>query len=254
MISLPDQEHRRDFCLERGFPNDWVTDYWPATDLRGAERAAASALADIPAMEAAQGRAVTAAEVGCAASHRAVAEWLLRSGHDLVLVFEDDAVPLATDFQQTVRETAGLLAIHAAKGAAFVCHLGARPEQLRDALARPVASVWEAPQQRARPFVFTATRAGRCGAPMPTFFRGLRRSGRCAAKPRFPRWPTTGASSGGWGSSTNSCSANPRIFAQDEVVESTIGPRESTPNLSATASVVFRSERSCVRMNRLSDF
>lgn len=140
LISLADQAQRRSDLIKRGVPEDWVLRYFPATDLRNATADAIEPLADLSRLERRIRRPLHSAEVGCAMSHRSAARWLAGSGHQLALVLEDDVVPQTADWIQRTSLIAQALISHAWSGRAFVCLLGARPDQADSALKRQV--VW----------------------------------------------------------------------------------------------------------------
>lgn len=237
LISLPDQANRRAACIERGMPADWVDNYWPATDMRGTELATAARLADIPGMESELGRSVTPAEVGCAASHRAVAAWLARSEYPMALVLEDDAVPVQGAFEVTVAQIAGLLANHAERGAAFICHLGPRREQTQHALSRPVRCEGVRMVQRLRLHTDPSRTLWRAHA----YFLS-----REAAKRQVESEPELSVVADDW------CAMRRRgyfdelfftevaVFAQDEIAESTIGGRRARPSEMPVVSPIAR--------------
>ena len=130
LISLHDQVSRRDACAHRGLSEAWVSSYWPAKDLRLASRADILNVANLEKLETSIGREALASEVGCAASHRAVAEWLSGSAHPMALVFEDDIVPLFEDFEARTLTVSNALLAKARLGDAFICHLGVREDQI----------------------------------------------------------------------------------------------------------------------------
>lgn len=140
LISLPDQQQRREALLARGLPPEWVAAPFPAIDQRGAVVEALRVGALDPTFSIGAGRSLLAGEIGCAMSHRQAALWLAGSRYDLALVLEDDAAPQDSDWLVKSVAVARALLPHAGSGAAFVCLLGARPEQADTALRRAV--VW----------------------------------------------------------------------------------------------------------------
>jgi hypothetical protein len=139
LVSLADAADRRAVLLQRGVPTDWVEAWFPAADMRGADRARMEAEADLAEMEAGAGRPIRAGEIGCSMSHRNLGRWLAASGHDMALVLEDDILPQGADWLARVAALAQALSGHAARGTSFICLLGARPGQTRHAISRPVA-------------------------------------------------------------------------------------------------------------------
>lgn len=140
VISLRDEVGRRHLLKERGVPESWVDEFWVAEDLRRTPASNLGAYCDVGAIEARIRRAVSAAEVGCAVSHLAVSRWLARSRHDLMLVLEDDVIPLVPSFLDQVSAIGRMLAPRARAGAAFICHLGIPSLQLSGVVARRVFS------------------------------------------------------------------------------------------------------------------
>lgn len=138
LISLPDQENRRAVLLERGIPPEWVAASFQAVDKRGADIETLRQTALDEKFVESAGCLPLAGEIGCALSHREVALWLASSTYDLALVLEDDVVPRGLDWQRLSVEAARSLLPHARSGAAFVCLLGARPDQADTALHRSV--------------------------------------------------------------------------------------------------------------------
>lgn len=140
VISLDDQVSRRQDLVRRGVPAPWVHAYFPAIDLRVARTQAVAELADLDAFEAALGRQILSSEIGCAKSHKAVADWLAASQYPMALVLEDDAIPIGDAWFEQLMAVAEALSAHANSGAAFICHLGAPHNQTDAALKRRV--VW----------------------------------------------------------------------------------------------------------------
>ncbi len=143
LISLPDQQERRETLLARGLPQEWVASSFPAVDKRGAEVEALRRSALAPAFSASTGRQLMAGEIGCAMSHRQAALWLAASDHELALVLEDDLIPSHPEWRSQCAAMARALLPYARRRAAFVCLLGARPDQADAALHRAVT--WNGP-------------------------------------------------------------------------------------------------------------
>lgn len=139
LISLPDQVERRTLLLERGIPEPWVANYFHAADLRRVTIADLPGYADVRRIEAVNNRPLRPAEIGCSISHRAVQRWLLTTNSNMALVLEDDVVPDDPAFVDRIVEISDRLLPHAKTGAAFVCLLGARADQVDMSWIRPVS-------------------------------------------------------------------------------------------------------------------
>jgi hypothetical protein len=150
VISLEDQETRRELMLERGLPEAWVKNYFPAIDMRGVEKEQYAAdNEELFVVSLGSNRNFLGAELGCAMSHRQAAAWFAASGHYMALVLEDDVLPQGSDWLSQAIATADALVPYARDGAAFVCLLGARSDQTDAALRRRVTwsgAVPEGPQ------------------------------------------------------------------------------------------------------------
>ena len=140
VISLDDHGARRSGIRDKGLPGEWAENYWPATDFRNADHAAMAGNTCLATLETHLGRKLRPGEVGCALSHHNVACWLAESPHDLMLVLEDDTVPLAPAFEQSVLSAATTLQPYARTGAAFVCLLSLEMKFVRHACKRQVRS------------------------------------------------------------------------------------------------------------------
>lgn len=138
VISLSDQGHRRRLLIERGLPAGWLEPYWSATDLRTADVDELARFVDVQAYPKFSGEFLRAAVVGCATSHRRLAQWLAATDFPLLLVLEDDVVLSVADPSSAVLAIASQLWPAALRGDSFVCHLGTRPEQLDQSLRRPL--------------------------------------------------------------------------------------------------------------------
>lgn len=95
---------------------------------------------DVQAYPRFSGEPLRAAVVGCATSHRRLAQWLAASEFPMLLVLEDDVVPCSNDPTGSVLDIAVRLLPAALRGESFVCHLGTRLEQLNQSLRRPLKS------------------------------------------------------------------------------------------------------------------
>lgn len=138
LISLSDQQERRETMLSRGVPREWIISTFPAVDKRGAEVEELRQATLAPEFSVRYCRPPVAGEIGCAMSHRQAALWLAASEYDLALVLEDDVVPRGSGWETQCIEIARALLPYARRNAAFVCLLGARPDQTNAALHRPV--------------------------------------------------------------------------------------------------------------------
>lgn len=136
IVSLEDQHARRLRLSERGIPEQWVTNYWPGTDLRPFSHA------DLRATLEGDGYTLNplmqSSVIGCSLSHGRIAEWQATRGCPLMLVLEDDVIPASQDFLPSLREVVDALLPAAIKGESFVCHLGVRPEQMAETYSRLV--------------------------------------------------------------------------------------------------------------------
>ncbi|MBL3565887.1 glycosyltransferase family 25 protein [Rhodovulum sulfidophilum] len=146
LVSLDDATARRADLRQAGFPADWVEGYWPASDLRNADEAHLSEIADMEHFVRSIGRRPLPGEIGCALSHRRVMEWLANSDHPLVLIFEDDARPADPRAFDVLPELLIPLFEHGRQGASFILHLGVkrrrRPKTINRVLAGCGAGFW----------------------------------------------------------------------------------------------------------------
>ena len=136
ILSLVDQSERRRLLQERGVPEEWVREYFPAIDLRSATFEELNEILTSTGYDYNPGW--PSSVLGCAVTHGKAAEWQLAARWPLMLVLEDDAVPASSDYCQQLASIAELLMPSALSGAAFTCHLGVRPEQLVNTLTRSV--------------------------------------------------------------------------------------------------------------------
>lgn len=139
IISLSDQGLRRQTMVRRGVPNAWVEAFLLASDQRMTHVESLIQTEISEELQMRFGSTLLAAEIGCAMSHREASRWLAKSGHPMALVLEDDIVPSVEGWQERALLTATSLMRHANSGAAFVCHLGARDDQVGNVLSRRVA-------------------------------------------------------------------------------------------------------------------
>lgn len=249
VISLPDQVERRRLLIERGLPGGWVEPYWSATDLRAATSDQLASFVDVQAYIQFSGEPLRAAVVGCATSHRCLAQWLAASGFPLLLVLEDDVVPSTADPSHAVLEMANQLWPAAVRGDSFVCHLGTRPEQLDQSLRRPLkrSAYWGA-ERRLWWHI----------DPRPTIWRAhAYLLSRGAAQRTVMRESRMRTVADDWirrrdlGLIDRLYLIDPRIFRQDESITSTLGfppvplPAPPSGNLlqRGAASLRFRSRK-----------
>lgn len=233
IISLPDQHERRRLLIERGIPRVWVETYWPATDLRNADITALDDLVDVEAYPQFSGEQLRPAVVGCATSHRRLAQWLAATDLPLLLVLEDDVVPISSDIDSAVLDVVQQLGPAASRGEAFVCHLGTRPEQFEQSLRRPLKL--SKPGQ-------TSVQIWLHIDPRPTIWRAhaylLSRGAALRSLEREKRMRTVADD---WirrrdlGLIDHLYLVSPRIFRQDETLVSTLGipPGQLAINLHA---------------------
>ncbi|MBL3608494.1 glycosyltransferase family 25 protein [Rhodovulum sulfidophilum] len=139
LVSLDDATERRAALRQAGFPADWVEGYWPASDLRNADEAHLSEIADMEHFLRTMGRKPLPGELGCALSHRRILEWLTRSEFPLILIFEDDALPADPRSIDVLPELLAPFLDHGRKGAAFLLHLGVRRRQRPQNINRVLA-------------------------------------------------------------------------------------------------------------------
>lgn len=249
VISLADQLERRRLLLERGLPAGWLEPYWSATDLRTATTQELAAYVDVKAYPKFSGEPLRAAVVGCATSHRRLAQWLAGSDSPLLLVLEDDVVPSTVDPSTAVLEVARMLWPSAVRGDSFVCHLGTRPEQLEQSLRRPLnlSASWRA-ERRLWWHI----------DPRPTIWRAhAYLLSRAAAQRAVMREPRMRSVADDWirrrdlGLIDRLYLIDPAIFRQDETLSSTLGlppvPLPSPPSVNwlqrGAASCRFRSRK-----------
>ncbi|MEM6460764.1 MAG: glycosyltransferase family 25 protein [Pseudomonadota bacterium] len=140
LISLNDKADRRNLLVERGLDPNWVHTYFPATDFRGSDLASLGEVADLESLKRINGRSIRPAEIGCASSHKEACQWLSRSNFNVLLVLEDDVIPQSQHYQQQLLSVASYLLPHALAGSAFICHLGPPEQQVEPALKRQVRS------------------------------------------------------------------------------------------------------------------
>jgi GR25 family glycosyltransferase involved in LPS biosynthesis len=128
IVSLADALDRRKALAERGLPSEWISKFFPAVDMRNGKGGENGNMfiADQEAAREKYGRELRPPEIGCASSHIEVARTLSTSDFDLMLVLEDDVLPVIPNFLVELK-CIGEELIHPAKrGAAFFCHVGSR--------------------------------------------------------------------------------------------------------------------------------
>lgn len=138
LISLPDQEPRRLLLLRRGIPLSWVENYFQGVDFRALPVANLNEYADIINLEKINKRKVRPGEIGCALAHHSATQSLMQTPFDLMLVLEDDVIPLSDHFEEQILTLTQRLMPLALRGVAFICHLGAPHQQADHALKRLV--------------------------------------------------------------------------------------------------------------------
>ncbi|MBF9059796.1 hypothetical protein HKCCSP123_11445 [Rhodobacterales bacterium HKCCSP123] len=228
IISLPESVERRSLLIDRGVPKGWIDHYWCGQDYRSVKAEALADVADIEALNRGIGREVTSAEIGCAASHRAVTEWLASAEHNMMLVFEDDIIPQRKNYIDELKNIISALNPHAASGAAFVCHIGApfglidgvlkrrvlMPEEIGNQLQQklwlhtdPVRGLW-----RAHAYLISRSAAIRAVS-LERRIQTLADDWRLRRELGF---------------FDELFFVDPRVFSQDEVVSSTIGHRRQS--------------------------
>lgn len=222
IMSLPDQITRRELLKSRGLPIDWVENFWPATDFRNAKVEDLNCLVNLDDYASFTGEPFRAAVVGCATTHQNLAKWLASTNFPMLLVLEDDAIPAVRDLAERISEAAAQLKLLATRGDAFICHLGVRPEQLEQSLRRPVNS--SSPESKGQRLWLHVD-------PRPTIWRAhAYLISRAAAKRTLEREIRLFSVADDWIRRRNLrlideiYLADPRIFTQDEVIPSTLGP------------------------------
>lgn len=223
VISLADQNTRREKLIAHGIPSAWVKDYFPAIDLRGADPDTLHSCADVAEMANFIGRPVRPGEIGCAMSHRAVSGWLASSPFPMALILEDDVVPLDEEWLARVDATTAALLPHARNGAAFICNFGVPQPYFNLVLKRRIA--WRSGPPSARtPELFLHTDPG------PGLWRAHAYLISCAAAGRWGSVRKIQALADDWnemrrrGWIDEIFFANPPLFGQDRSQLSTIRP------------------------------
>lgn len=124
LISLPDMVDRRQKLLEHGVPTEWVANFFKASDMRLESSASALSFVDRQVFRSHYGFDLSSAQVGCALSHRRVAEWLTRSPYRMCLVLEDDIIPRSKEYLTQISSIARAFDAHSRNGAKFIVHFG----------------------------------------------------------------------------------------------------------------------------------
>lgn len=137
LISLHDQEHRRALLEMRGVPSDLIRNYFPAIDGRAEAFSTHRNQKLLDKLGKRYGRTIQNSELACAQSHQLAALWLARSRFDMMLVLEDDVIPSSADAFEKVMLVALSLRLHARKRA-WICHLGPKPNQVNKIWSRKV--------------------------------------------------------------------------------------------------------------------
>jgi GR25 family glycosyltransferase involved in LPS biosynthesis len=137
LISLAHEEKRRRILVENGIPASWVENYFQGADFRNSQHKIDN-VANINMMQEVKGGEVFPGEIGCALSHKRVAEWLANSSFNLMLVLEDDVIPLPSNFEDQVIQIAESFQPVAKDGLSFIVHLGLPEQMAKNTLARRV--------------------------------------------------------------------------------------------------------------------
>ncbi|MCH4544014.1 glycosyltransferase family 25 protein [Ochrobactrum sp. A-1] len=154
---MSDAEHRRERLLKAGIPQEWISHYFKATDLRGDNGSVAQKYVDNLAINHLYGAPLRPAEIGCAMSHIGAYKWLASSEFDLMLVLEDDILPRSNSHIADLQSICTALALPAHQGHAFICHLGVENSYFRHGKVRGV----KFPDGRRRPDIVLHSDKGR---------------------------------------------------------------------------------------------
>lgn len=123
VISLADMTRRRDKLLLGNVPAAWVECYFPAADMRRADRRECDGVSDRAKILGNYRREFSPGEIGCALSHHLVYSQFLYSPYDLALILEDDSLPCNNGVEQVAHVAASLVAA-ARDGKSLVCNVG----------------------------------------------------------------------------------------------------------------------------------
>ncbi len=141
IISLKDQSERRKALSKNKIPISWINNFFCASDLRSANKQEVEKIADLDKLKKFYGYECTSSEIGCALSHKKVCEWLANSPYELMLVLEDDIVPIMKNYEQEIKEIATKVYSLTQKKLSFIVHLGLKPHQVTKTLKRKVISL-----------------------------------------------------------------------------------------------------------------
>lgn len=138
IISLKEANSRRNLLHKRGFSEELLSNYFPATDLRFSGHTLVQCYVDRDTSTQRYGRELRPAEVGCALSHMNAYKWLVSSPHHLMLILEDDVIPLSDNHLEEVKLICQALTPLIKNNVSFVCHLGIQESYFQSGYSRPV--------------------------------------------------------------------------------------------------------------------
>ena len=130
IVSLTDQDERRNELKNIGFDDGWVNNYKKAYDLRQVDTKNLSHIYDESIAIKRYYRKLRSAEIGCAISHREIYESMIEQNQRIALILEDDAYPVGEKFREKIEEIVYLLDPLIKSNSSFICHLGINPDEL----------------------------------------------------------------------------------------------------------------------------
>lgn len=143
IISLTEEVGRRERLRERGIPNQWISQYFTAFDLREATNATSQEYVDNQTIIKRYGRTLRPAEIGCAMSHFNAYKWLASSDYQLMLILEDDIIPRTPHHITELQSICSVIAPLAQHQIPFICHLGVQDSYFQSGASRKVTFLAE---------------------------------------------------------------------------------------------------------------
>jgi GR25 family glycosyltransferase involved in LPS biosynthesis len=137
LISLEDEGGRRATLVKNGIPISWSNHHFKAVRINEEEQQFKDII-NMEKMAKLKGDKIFAGEIGCAYSHRCVAQWLATSPFELMLIVEDDIVPCCSNYENKVINIANSFQKLAQRGQSFMVHLGLPNRLDKGSYARPV--------------------------------------------------------------------------------------------------------------------